>query len=109
MKWKAVACVAVATFFVAPTSLPANALTMTVSGSTCSPSAVISRTYTKAWAGTCTKVQARIDGYVSNYPTPYYGGISTYSIASIGAGVYSGNYGKAWIGSSASSWQRLKA
>jgi hypothetical protein len=89
---------------------PAQALTISMAGggTSCNASASKSATTTRTYAGTCSSTQARIDRYISSYPTSYYGpksGSSSYISST--SGVNSGNYGKWWFAGAESSWARL--
>lgn len=64
-------------------------------------------TSTTAYANDCTSAQARIDRYISSYPTSYYGSWGATSYVSATGGVNSGNYVRANLHGEINAWNRL--
>lgn len=64
-------------------------------------------TSTTAYANDCTSAQARIDRYITSYPTSYYGSWGSTSYVSASGGVNSGNYVRANLHGEINGWNRL--
>lgn len=82
-------------------STPASAHT------TCSLGGSKTSTSTTAYANDCTSAQARIDRYISSYPTVYVSGWGSSPTVSSSAGVNSGNYVRANLHGEIGAWNRL--
>lgn len=64
-------------------------------------------TSTTAYANDCTSAQARIDRYITSYPTSFYGSWGSTSFVSSSAGVNAGNYVRANLHGEIGVWNRL--
>jgi hypothetical protein len=74
---------------------------------TCSLGGSKTSTSTTAYANDCTSAQARIDRYIQNFPTSYYGSWGSTSRVSATSGVNSGNYVRANLHGEVNAWNRL--
>jgi hypothetical protein len=64
-------------------------------------------TSTTAYANDCTSAEARIDRYIQNFPTSYYGSWGSTSRVTATSGVNSGNYVRANLHGEVNGWNRL--
>ncbi len=74
---------------------------------TCSLGGNKTSTSTTAYANDCSAAQARIDRYIQNFPTSYYGSWGSTSRVSATSGVNSGNYVRANLHGEINGWNRL--
>lgn len=65
-------------------------------------------TWTRSYTNNCTSSQARIDRYITSYPTTYLGPWSSNSsYVSSSAGTNAGNYVRANLHGEINPWQRV--